>query len=103
MKLTVVGCTGSFPGPDSPASCYLLEHEDARILLDLGNGSLGQLQRYADIYDIDAVFLSHLHVDHCIDLCSYYASTTPMGRLRASRSSARKALPTAWPRRTGCR
>jgi ribonuclease BN (tRNA processing enzyme) len=74
VKLTVVGCTGSFPGPDSPASCYLLEHEDARILLDLGNGSLGQLQRYADIYDIDAVFLSHLHVDHCIDLCSYYVA-----------------------------
>ena len=74
MKLTVVGWTGSFPGPDSPASCYLLEHEDARILLDLGNGSLGQLQRYADIYDIDAVFLSHLHVDHCIDLCSYYVA-----------------------------
>ncbi|MCB0922659.1 MAG: MBL fold metallo-hydrolase, partial [Actinobacteria bacterium] len=70
MKLTVVGWSGSFPGPDSPASCYLLEHEDARILLDLGNGSLGALQRYADIYAVDAVFLSHLHVDHCIDLCS---------------------------------
>ena len=74
MKLTVVGWSGSFPGPDSPASCYLLEHEDARILLDLGNGSLGALQRYADIYAVDAVFLSHLHVDHCIDLCSYYVA-----------------------------
>ena len=74
MKLTVVGWSGSFPGPQSPASCYLVEHEDARILLDLGNGSLGALQRYADIYAVDAVFLSHLHVDHCIDLCSYYVA-----------------------------
>ncbi len=74
MKLTVVGCSGSFPGPDSPASCYLLEHDGARILLDLGNGALGALQRYADIYAIDAVLLSHLHVDHCIDLCSYYVA-----------------------------
>ena len=74
MKLTVVGCSGSFPGPDSPASCYLLEHEESRILLDMGNGSLGALQRYADIYRIDAVVLSHLHVDHFIDLCSYYVA-----------------------------
>ena len=31
MRLTVVGCSGSYPGPDSPASCYLLEadHTDA--------------------------------------------------------------------------
>ena len=41
MRLTVVGCAGSFPGPDSPASCYPVEHDGARILLDLGNGSLG--------------------------------------------------------------
>ncbi len=74
MRLTVVGCAGSFPGPDSPASCYLVEHDGARILLDLGNGSLGALQRYADIYDIDAVLLSHLHVDHCIDLTSYFVA-----------------------------
>ena len=74
MKVTVVGCAGSFPGPDSPASCYLVEHDDHRILLDLGNGSLGALQRYADIYDIDAVLLTHLHADHCLDLASYYVA-----------------------------
>lgn len=70
----MVGCAGSFPGPDSPASCYLLEHDDTRILLDLGNGSLGALQKYIDIYQVDAVLISHLHVDHFIDLCSYYVA-----------------------------
>jgi ribonuclease BN (tRNA processing enzyme) len=74
VDLVVVGCSGSFPGPESPASCYLLEHEGSRILLDMGNGSLGPLARYADIYDIDAVVISHLHVDHFIDLCSYYVA-----------------------------
>ncbi len=74
MHLTVVGCSGSFPGPDSPASCYLLEFEGTRIVLDMGNGSLGHLQRYTDIYSVDAVILSHLHVDHFIDLCSYYVA-----------------------------
>ena len=40
--------------------------------LDLGNGALGQLHRYVDPLTIDAVFLSHLHADHCLDLCGYY-------------------------------
>ncbi|MDZ7577250.1 MAG: MBL fold metallo-hydrolase [Candidatus Nanopelagicales bacterium] len=74
MKVTVVGCSGSFPGPDSPGSCYLIEHDECRIVLDLGNGALGRLQRFADIYAIDAVILSHLHVDHFIDVCSYYVA-----------------------------
>ncbi len=67
MKLTVVGCSGSGPGPDSPASCYLVEHEGYRLVLDLGNGSLGQLARYTDVRTLDAVLLSHLHADHCLD------------------------------------
>ncbi|MEE2047390.1 MBL fold metallo-hydrolase, partial [Nocardiopsis tropica] len=25
MRLTIIGSSGSFPGPDSPASCYMLE------------------------------------------------------------------------------
>jgi ribonuclease BN (tRNA processing enzyme) len=74
MRLTVVGCAGSFPGPDSPASCYLVEHDGHRIVLDLGNGAFGALQRVADVYDIDAVLLSHLHADHCLDLTSYYVA-----------------------------
>ncbi|MBO0841995.1 MAG: MBL fold metallo-hydrolase [Nocardioides sp.] len=76
MRLTVVGCSGSYPGPDSPASCYLVEHEHEgrtwRIVLDMGNGALGALHRYADPLTIDAVLLSHLHADHCIDMSSYY-------------------------------
>lgn len=74
MKLTVVGCSGSFPGPDSTASCYLVEHDGCAILLDLGNGSLGSLARFIDIYSVAAVVCSHLHIDHCADLCSYYVA-----------------------------
>jgi ribonuclease BN (tRNA processing enzyme) len=76
MRLRIVGCSGSYPGPDSPASCYLVEAEHEgrtwRIVLDLGNGALGALHRYADPLSIDAVLLSHLHADHCIDITSYY-------------------------------
>jgi ribonuclease BN (tRNA processing enzyme) len=77
VRLTIVGCSGSYPGPDSPASCYLLEEQDEdgrtwRILLDLGSGALGALHHYADPLSIDAVALSHLHPDHCLDLCGFY-------------------------------
>ena len=41
MRLTVVGCSGSIPGPHSPASCYLLEADGFRLVVDLGNGALG--------------------------------------------------------------
>ncbi len=76
MRLTVIGNSGSYPGPGSSASCYLVEHESGgrlwRILLDMGSGALGSLQKYSDAVHIDAVFLSHLHADHCLDLCGYY-------------------------------
>ena len=79
MRLTVVGCSGSYPGPDSPASCYLVEVDADReggrpwrLLLDLGNGALGALHRYIDPLAVDAILLSHLHADHCIDITSYY-------------------------------
>jgi ribonuclease BN (tRNA processing enzyme) len=76
MRLTIVGCAGSFAGPRSPASCYLVqaEHEGRSwsLVLDLGNGALGALQRHVDPMAIDAVMLSHLHSDHCLDLCGLY-------------------------------
>jgi len=72
MRLTIVGCAGSYPGPDAAASCYLVEHDGHRLVLDLGNGAFGPLQRHVDVLDVDAVLLSHLHADHCMDLTSYY-------------------------------
>ena len=74
MKLTVVGCSGSFPGPESAASCYLLEHDGYAMLLDLGNGAIGPLANYINIDDINAVLLSHLHIDHCADIGPLYVS-----------------------------
>ena len=74
MQLTVIGCSGSFPGPDSPASCYLLEAEGFRLVMDMGNGALGVLQRHAELFGIDAICVSHLHADHCVDLSSYWVA-----------------------------
>jgi ribonuclease BN (tRNA processing enzyme) len=71
VQLTIVGWSGSFPGPDSPASCYLIEADGFRLVIDLGNGALGALQRYTGLSDVDAICLSHLHADHCLDMIGY--------------------------------
>ena len=71
MKVTVLGCSGSIPGPGSPASGYLVEADGYRLVLDLGHGAFGALQQHVSPSDVDAVVISHLHADHCIDLTAY--------------------------------
>lgn len=77
MRLVVVGSAGSFPAPDSAASCYLVQAEGPdgaggtrtwNVLLDLGNGALGPLQRHIAPAALDAVAISHLHADHVADV-----------------------------------
>jgi len=88
VRLTVVGCAGSFPSAESAASSYLVEADDGdgrtwRVVLDLGNGALGPLQRYCDPADVDLVAISHLHADHAADLAvlGVYRRYRPTGPL----------------------
>jgi ribonuclease BN (tRNA processing enzyme) len=68
VRITVLGCSGSVTGPDSPASGYLLTAPGAPpLVIDFGGGVLGSLQRHADPGAVH-VLLSHLHADHCLDL-----------------------------------
>ena len=71
MNLTVIGCAGTFPGPESPCSAYLVEEDGFRLLIDFGNGALGNLCRVGDWLDVDTILVSHLHGDHCLDLVGY--------------------------------
>jgi ribonuclease BN (tRNA processing enzyme) len=91
VKLTILGCSGSGPSAKSPASGYLVESGDTRIVLDLGNGTFGALQRHVDPFAVDALFLTHLHVDHCAD----FGALTVMRRYRPG--SPRHRLPVFAP------
>lgn len=71
MRLTILGCAGSFPGPESACSAYHIEADGFRLLVDFGPGSLSALQRYAGLHAVDAIMLTHLHCDHIMDATSY--------------------------------
>ncbi|MCS7476038.1 MBL fold metallo-hydrolase [Umezawaea endophytica] len=70
MKITVLGCSGSVPGPGLPTSGYLVEVDGFRIVADLGAGTFGKLQTRCSPFEVDAVVLSHLHLDHCADFAA---------------------------------
>ncbi len=74
MRLTVIGCAGSFPSPSSSASCYLVEQDGTALVLDLGSGALGPLAAATDLAAVSAVLLTHLHADHCLDLTGTYVA-----------------------------
>lgn len=68
MRLTVLGSAASFAGPGEACAGYLVEGAGAKALLDCGNGVLANLQRVADPYTLDAVFVTHHHIDHFADV-----------------------------------
>ena len=68
MRLHVLGSSGGYPGPDNPNSGFFLESGGTRIWMDAGTGTFSALQRVTDWMGIDAVLISHVHADHCVDL-----------------------------------
>jgi ribonuclease BN (tRNA processing enzyme) len=74
MRLTVLGSSASYAGAGQACAGYYLEGGDARVLFDCGNGTLANLGRIADPLGLDAVFVSHGHIDHFADVYSLHAA-----------------------------
>jgi ribonuclease BN (tRNA processing enzyme) len=66
-SLTILGCTGSYPGVGAACSGYLLRAGNEVVMLDAGPGTLANLQRHISIGDLTGVVLSHHHPDHWTD------------------------------------
>lgn len=84
VTLTVLGSAGSHTGKGRLCSGYLVRAGDTSVLLDAGNGSTANLQRFVALRDLDAIVISHRHIDHCIDLvgCFYALRFDPAFRDR---------------------
>jgi ribonuclease BN (tRNA processing enzyme) len=67
MKLTVLGMYAPYPPAGCATSGYLLQGGGTSILLDCGSGVISRLRQFAEIEELSAVILSHLHGDHMAD------------------------------------
>lgn len=72
MDVIVLGASGTFPTVEGAASGFLVLGGDTKVWLDAGPGTFQNLQRYVDFQDLDAVVLSHTHLDHILDFYSFY-------------------------------
>ena len=68
MKLTVIGCSPAWPNPGGAQSGYLVQGETGRVLLDCGSGVLAKLREHEDWPRVDAICLTHFHLDHWGDI-----------------------------------
>ena len=73
MKVVLLGTGTGIPDPKRPrgyAGIYVKAGRE-HLLLDAGPGTLKQLMRVGVTYlDLDRLFLTHFHPDHCLDLVS---------------------------------
>lgn len=68
MNVTVLGGSAASPNAGMGCAGFLVEEGATRIVLDLGPGTLPELRRHADFRTLDGVIISHMHVDHVLDL-----------------------------------
>jgi ribonuclease BN (tRNA processing enzyme) len=67
VRLTVIGSSPAWPNPGAAQSGYLLEGTGA-LLLDCGPGVLARLRERGALARVDAVAITHFHLDHWGDL-----------------------------------
>ena len=68
MKFSVIGCSPAWPNPGGSHSGYLLERPTGRLLIDCGPGVLGRLRQRDGWPLVDAIAITHFHLDHWGDL-----------------------------------
>ncbi len=71
MKLTVLGGAAAGGNTGSGCSGYLLQSGDSNLVVDLGPGTLPELRKHVDFRILDAIIISHWHVDHFLDLAAF--------------------------------
>lgn len=72
LELIVLGASGTYPTKDSATTGYLVRDGKSSVWLDAGTGTFANLQRHMDFFDLDKIVLTHLHLDHVLDLYPLY-------------------------------
>ncbi|MHB8967275.1 MAG: MBL fold metallo-hydrolase [Thermoleophilia bacterium] len=71
MELVLLGTGAAWPDSERNAPSLLLKHKDKKILIDCGGGVCHQLMRAGVApSELDTIFFSHIHIDHCVEFPS---------------------------------
>ena len=68
VRLAVIGSSPAWPNPGGAHSGYLVEAGGRRLLLDCGPGVLPRLRQREAWPHVDAIAITHFHLDHWGDL-----------------------------------
>ena len=68
LSLFFAGTAGSVPTPRRGLPALLLRAGGHRILFDCGEGTQQQLLRSVGLPELDAIFITHFHLDHWLGL-----------------------------------
>jgi len=67
-SVTVLGGSAASVGTAQGCSGLLVSSQTTRLVLDLGPGTLLELRKHTDFRTLDGIVLSHLHIDHILDI-----------------------------------
>jgi ribonuclease BN (tRNA processing enzyme) len=68
VLVTVIGSSPAWPNPGGAHSGYLVEADGRQLLLDCGPGVLARLRERGPWPFVDAIAITHFHLDHWGDL-----------------------------------
>lgn len=94
LTVTVLGASGTAPGPGTACSGYLVQSSTTNLWVDCGTGTLANLQHHVDIGAVDGIVCSHSHPDHWLEL------PVLANLLRYVRNEPDAAIPLLWTAET---
>jgi ribonuclease Z len=81
FKIHILGCGSALPTLKHFASSQVVEIREKLFMIDCGEGTQMQLRRSRIRFTkISAVFISHLHGDHCFGLIGMISTFGMLGR-----------------------
>ncbi len=93
FRVHILGCGSALPTPRHYASAQVVEVRGKLFLVDCAEGTQVQLRRsHIRFTKISAVFISHLHGDHCFGLIGMISTFGLLGRTATLHVHAPKEL-----------
>ncbi|MGN1376341.1 MAG: ribonuclease Z [Prevotella sp.] len=82
FKIHILGCGSALPTLKHFPSSQIVEYRDKMFMIDCGEGTQLQLRRSRVSFNkLTAVFISHMHGDHCFGLIGMISSFGMLGRI----------------------